>query len=605
MHQKFNPQDWLPNDSRTDIDLVVSRIEAAHTDITGSYADWRNLGFALADELGEGGRDCYHRISRFYSKYSYTDCNKQYDQCLKSTGHGITIKTFFHLAKQAGIDLGGAAVFNRTFNKGPETGDAKNENRERDMEQDAVKNRSSLLVSSSPEPPDAGIVEMQTLPDSIFSTLPDFFQRVVAKAEFREERDILLLGALGALSACLHKVVGLYDGYQVYPNLYLFISAPASAGKGRLGLCLRLIMPIHWQKRKESQQLKQDYESDMKEYNLARAKGCEVEKPMKPPEKLLLIPANSSASGFFELLSENEGNGLIFETEGDTMTQALKSDYGNYSDGLRKGYHHEMISYYRKTDRVHKEIEEPCISVVMTGTPKQVFALIPSAENGLMSRYIFYRMNIRLYWKDVFVANKDKGLKEYFNTLGQEFYTLYKALNENPSIGFSLTKEQEDQFNAFFSQIQDKYLMLQGMDYIATIRRLGLIAYRIAMIFTALRILETGDFSEKQFCSEVDFKNTLEMIRILIKHSSQVFSELPVDNTPIKSKNKKEQFLDSLPEKFTRLEFIEIAKGMAIVQRTAESYIANFCEKDLILREQKGVYSNPNFSAKKGEMEKM
>ena len=131
MKQKFNPKDWLNtneggepqpsnpqpsniSDNRlrdvvynvsTDTELIVSRIEAAQADITGSYADWRNIGFALADEFGETGRNYYQRISRFYPKYSHTDCNKQYDQCLKAKGHGITIKTLFHLAKQAGIDV--------------------------------------------------------------------------------------------------------------------------------------------------------------------------------------------------------------------------------------------------------------------------------------------------------------------------------------------------------------------------------------------------------------------------------------------------------------------------------------------------------------------
>ena len=108
MHQTFNPKDWLQSDNRSDIELVVYRIEASHTDITGSYEDWRNIGFALADEFGEGGRDFFHRISKFYPKYSLTDCNNQYDQCIKSKGHGITIKTVFHLAQQAGIDVKGA-----------------------------------------------------------------------------------------------------------------------------------------------------------------------------------------------------------------------------------------------------------------------------------------------------------------------------------------------------------------------------------------------------------------------------------------------------------------------------------------------------------------
>jgi predicted transcriptional regulator len=200
-------------------------------------------------------------------------------------------------------------------------------------------------------------------------------------------------------------------------------------------------------------------------------------------------------------------------------------------------------------------------------------------------------MNIRPFWKDVFSSGNDNTLKEHFNSLGQEFFTLYKALNENPSIQFCLTDEQQTQFNAFFTQVQEKYLTLQGMDYMATIRRLGLIAFRIAMIFTALRIPETGDFSEKQFCSDTDFQNTLAMIRILVRHSSHVFSELPVDITPTKPKDRKEQFLEMLPVQFNCQDFIELAKRLSIAERTAFKYIATFCEKGLIFKEQQGTYT--------------
>ena len=206
-----------------------------------------------------------------------------------------------------------------------------------------------------------------------------------------------------------------------FGNVFSTDPSQTSAGKGRLVYCKRLIMPIHWDLRKQSKTLQQAYEMEMREYNLAKGKGSDMEKPVKPPEKLLLIPANSSASGFFQLLSENEGSGLIFETEGDTLAQAFKVDYGNYSDGIRKGTHHEMISYYRKTDREYKEIEEPCISLVLTGNPKQVSALIPNAENGLFSRFIFYHMNIKPFWKNVFAQGNDNSLKEHFNNLVRRF----------------------------------------------------------------------------------------------------------------------------------------------------------------------------------------
>ena len=589
MQHKFNPHDWLPNDSRSDIDLVVSRIEASHTDITGSYADWVNLGFALADELGEGGRDYFHRISRFYPKYSYTDCNYQFDQCLKAKGHGITIKTLFHLAKQAGIEIGRTGEDERV-RKGEDEKVRKGEDEKvRKGEDEKVRIGDDEKDSPSDEPP---AVELPTMPDSVYETLPEFLKRVVAQSGTPEEKDVMLLGTLATLSACLPKVFAIYDNKRVFANLFLYITSQASAGKGNLVYCKLLVDPIHRELRRQSHAEKAQYEAEMREYNLMKMKDFSASKPIKPPEKMLFIPANNSTTGVFQLLSDNEGKGLISETEGDTLAQAFKSDYGNYSDGFRKAFHHECISYFRRTDREYVEINKPCLSAVLAGTPKQISALIPSAENGLFSRFMFYYMNIKVEWKDVVEEKDDNGLEGYYDALGQEFLPLYKALGEKPAIKFRITREQQLQFNAFFTQLQEKYVMLQGMDYIGTVRRLGLIAFRIGMIFTALRILETGDFTEIQFCRDDDFQAVLSMIRVLVRHASHVYSELPVDATPTKPKDKKEKFLEMLPYKFSRKDFLELAKTMDIIERTAQSYITKFCEKGLIFREQYGSYIN-------------
>jgi len=401
----------------------------------------------------------------------------------------------------------------------------------------------------------------------------------------------MLLGALVTISSGLPKVFGFYDETRVFANLFLYITAQASAGKGRLMLCKRLVNPIHWALRKETLAMRAQYEIELREYNLNKGKDFKLEKPQKPAERMLFIPANNSTTGVFQLLSDNEGKGLIFETEGDTLSQAFKSDYGNYSDGFRKAFHHETISYYRRTDHEFVEIEFPCMSTVLSSTPKQVATLIPNAENGLLSRFIFYNMNIKAVWKNMFPEESKNDLDVYFDNLGQDFFQLYTALNENPAIEFSLTKEQKDQFHVFFTQIQDKYLMLQGMDYMATIRRLGLICFRIAMVFTMLRILETGDFSQKQFCSDVDFQATLSMIKILMKHSSHVYSELPEDANPTKPKDRKEQFLDKLPERFNRKDYLELARSLSIAERSADRYIGLFCEKGWIFREQVDSYT--------------
>lgn len=563
----FNPLDWLDqptqpevkvqqqqpietNTDLTEIETIIQQIESKQIDITNAYSDWRDIGFALADAFAEDGRDYFHRVSKFYADYSVNTCNQQFDKCLKANGQGITLKTFFFHAKQAGITI----------------------------------THSNHNVESNAD-------NLPTLPDEIFPQLPGFLQKVIKIATSNEERDILTLGTIVVLSACLHKLFGIYDGKRIYANLYLFITAQASAGKGRLVHCKQLVKPIHKHLREQAKQMKQQYDLEMIDYNdKKKNKDSSIEKPTKPPEKMLFIPANNSTTGLFQLLFENEGRGLMFETEGDTLAQAFKSDYGNYSDGFRKAFHHETISYYRRTDREYVDIESPCLAGLFTGTPKQVMSLIPNAENGLFSRFIFYFMKIQPVWKDVFAITSDNGLDDYFDQLGNDFFVLYQTLSNNPEIQFCLTAAQQEQFNDFFQQIQKDYLALQGLDYMATIRRLGIIAFRIAMVLSALRIMETGDLPNRILCEERDFQSALSIARVLVKHASKIFSELPEDAPMPKRKNQKQKFQDALPPIFNRQAYLKIAATMSIPDKTAEGYISDFVKRGTIHREKQDYY---------------
>ncbi len=183
---------------------------------------------------------------------------------------------------------------------------------------------------------------------------------------------------------------------------------------------------------------------------------------------------------------------------------------------------------------------------------------------------------------------------DYFDQLGNDFFGLYQTLASNPEIQFCFTAEQQEQFNAFFVQIQATYLSLQGLDYMATIRRLGIIAFRFAMILSALRIMEHGDLPERIICEERDFQSTLEIIRVLVKHASKVFSELPEEAPLPKRKNQKEKFLDALPASFNRQTYLKTAAALSIPDKTAEGYITMFAKKELIHREKQDHYLNPN-----------
>lgn len=91
---------------KSEIESVVLQIERIKIDITDNYQnEWLKLGFALADGIGECGRPFFHRISVFSKKYNSMTTDKQYDECLKARKSGITIRSFFGLAKSYGINI--------------------------------------------------------------------------------------------------------------------------------------------------------------------------------------------------------------------------------------------------------------------------------------------------------------------------------------------------------------------------------------------------------------------------------------------------------------------------------------------------------------------
>lgn len=87
------------------VEDIIQQIESYRLDLTANWKDWIKIGFAFASEYNEAGREYFHRVSRFYDNYSPVECDKQFDRCLKSGKTGVGIKSFFWLAKEAGIEI--------------------------------------------------------------------------------------------------------------------------------------------------------------------------------------------------------------------------------------------------------------------------------------------------------------------------------------------------------------------------------------------------------------------------------------------------------------------------------------------------------------------
>lgn len=156
-------------DLAADIDRVVQEIETNGVDIVPDYGMWVNVGFAIANGLGEQGRDFFHRVSRLHPDYDPVNADRQFTHCLNGRGSGVTIASFFHYVTQAGIKLHHPS---NTILPNYQNG------------------KTAKWVKPERELPH--------FPEEIFEALPLFLQEVVGNAISVEDRDVILLGAIGS-----------------------------------------------------------------------------------------------------------------------------------------------------------------------------------------------------------------------------------------------------------------------------------------------------------------------------------------------------------------------------------------------------------------------
>ena len=140
-----------------------------------------------------------------------------------------------------------------------------------------------------------------------------------------------------------------------------------------------------------------------------------------------------------------------------------------------------------------------------------------------------------------------------------------------------------------------------GLDILGSIRRLGIITFRIAMILATLRMCDTNGFVLTLVCSDADFRSALTMAKILLRHTEKVFCSLPgndkkegnQDGVGQESTQIKQIFLDNLPPNFDRKQFQEIAKSLNIPETTADRFVKNWCQVGTLIHTSHGRYGKP------------
>lgn len=615
--------------------VVCDDLLSRGANIAESYDDYLKLGFSLADGLGPDGRDIYHALCTQSSKYRERDCERKWQECLSKHDGRTTIRTFYKMAQDAGVDL---SAIGRQFPSKPsnpqcytENNNIGSENMDNSMQ--SINNKDVMIHVDGKEQtliiPSQGSEGMREVRETevqdmeseyekkfayseTFSNklnsddIPSLLRDVMNTQRDAESKDKVAIGALVLWSGTMPNVEGVYDEKRVSPELFAIMNAPSGiANKGAVDACCQLVMPIEWVIRHQYDQAMEDYEHEHNKWQAMSPKQRkEMVEPKEPKHQSLFIAANSSSAVVYEDLDSNDGRGIIFETEASTLADIQTQEWGQWSDLMRKAFHHERVSLSRKSEKVRIAIDHPHLAVMLTCTPGQIPMLLPSnqVENGLANRFLFYCARGKNQWRNPF-ESKGEPLEDRMYKIGQRYQALYTALRQhaNSPLEFTFSEEQKDRFNAFFAPLYNEQIGMNGTELSAFIFRLGLSTFRIAMVLTVLRCADRKPMfnpeSRVLVCSDTDFQTAITIANTLINHTCHVYANiLPhVENlnvtSGIKMPERQRQLYVAVSNEFTTAQWYENAAELNIPKKSAERYLGEFYSKHhLIERVQNGIY---------------
>ena len=602
----------------TDIESLrrlTEAVETAGADIAPTYAEYVQLAFAIATDCGEAGREFFHRLCRTSAKYQREHAERIFSNAL-TTRHGeVHLGTAFHLAEMANVKLCNTEVMNNRRNtENTENTPSKvltHAHVYNKVENDEPDESEEQLNGSDPNQP------LPTFPEADW---PKILLLIMNYATSPTQRDVMLLGALTAIGASMERYVRCpYAGKLQSPCLQSFIVAPSASGKGILSLIRLLVEPIHDEIRQQVATEVKAYKKEKAAYDVMGKERSKVEAPQMPKNRMFLISGNNTGTGILQNIMDANGTGLICETEADTISAAIGSEYGHWSDTLRKAFDHDRLSYNRRTDQEYREVKKSYLSVLLSGTPAQVKPLIPSTENGLFSRQLFYYMHGIWAWINQFESG-EADLEAIFTDIGLEWKKQLDLMKTHGVHTLRLTDEQKQEFNALFSDLFFRSGLANDNEMSSSIARLAVNTCRIMAEVAMIRALECNQpyqfknssihllTPDKEIATDnikdgiitrwdvtitaEDFKAVLELVTPLYRHATHILSFLPSTEVKHRANADRDALFEAMGNQFTRAQLSEQATIMKIKPNTAFGWLNRLIKKGLFTNaDDKGIYT--------------
>lgn len=406
--------------------------------------------------------------------------------------------------------------------------------------------------------------------EKLSSLSPRLLQDIMALENNPLYKEYLLLASCMSFGQLFDTITFDYGSeLDQHLQMNLIIVAKSGSGKGKLSIVRKLLEKVH-------DRISAGSKLEKEEWLRRRAEGDDTTPP--PPNKSLFLPGNTTDAALLNILAENDGRGIMLESELDTINTAMKSKYGGFSATIRNAFNGERLSINRRTDNTLVEIKDPHFSLIASGTYDQVRSFFEGQiQNGLFSRFCFYPIETPREWISPFNTNASSAhissLQERLERLFLNFLTTKATID--------ISYEQKMEMDSFMKEIFDEYKEFTDKDSDSCIFRMGLIFFRIAAVISLLEYEDkpaptTVTISRKAF----DFAK--EFVESMLPFTFKMWDFLnSADEKHVIGKD----VLDQLPGKFTTQDIMQFKP-----KPTAHRYIKAWEASNLITKSSRGEY---------------
>ena len=409
----------------------------------------------------------------------------------------------------------------------------------------------------------------------VYKNLPPTLRDITRNLDQDHERDVVLTALLPVVAGALHRTRFKYGGMWSGLNLYTAAVAPAGMGKGKMRHARKVGDPLNKRLHDRSEKRMEQWED--------RKQSENQQAGPRPAWERLYLPADSSAASLKKALAASP-SGVIFETEFKTLSNVLQQDWGQFRDVLLKGFQNEPVEVGREKLEKPQMIEHPAPSMAVSGTPGTFSEVISDTEDGLFSRFAFYKFEGEATWMDQFGDVEGDALDAAVESAADRMEAMYheQEKREEP-LYLTFSDQATRSLNQACSFVTEHWKR-RGVrpELHSSLRRAAVRALRIAGIMRLLRHHEKGNglYAPKRIEVGMDSMRVgLRLAFTYLIHALRIAEEFGVKDERQDLNRDQVRFLDALPSgEFETSHAKEIAEEMGTTGRTGRRWLKRWAK---------------------------